>query len=84
MLAVPMAKDLGVSVTTVFAAFSAALILSAFLGPYAGRLIDRLGGRPVLMGTNLIFALGLVVLGWAQGPIALFAGWLVIGIGMGS
>ena len=84
MIAAPMAKDLGVSVPTVFAAFSAALVLSAFLGPYAGRAIDRLGGRPVLMGTNLVFALGLGVLGWAQGPVALFVGWLVIGIGMGS
>ena len=33
MLAVPMARDLGVSVPTVFAAFSAALLVSAALGP---------------------------------------------------
>ena len=57
MLAVPMAKDLGVSTATVFAAFSMALIVSALLGPYAGRAIDRWGARPVLSGTNLVFAL---------------------------
>lgn len=51
MLAVPMARDLGVSASMVFAAFSVALVVSAFLGPYAGRTIDRWGGRPVLMGT---------------------------------
>ena len=84
MLAAPMAKGLGVTVPTVFAAFSAALVLSAFLGPYAGRLIDQLGGRPVLMGTNGVFALGLAILGLAHGPRGLFLGWLVIGIGMGS
>ena len=50
----------------------------------AGRTIDRFGGRPVLMGTNLVFALGLAGLGLAQGPIGLFAAWVVIGIGMGS
>jgi predicted MFS family arabinose efflux permease len=84
MLSVPMARDLGVSVPMVFGAFSFALIVSALLGPYAGRAIDRWGGRPVLMGTNLLFAAGLVALAAAQGPIGLFAAWMVIGIGMGS
>lgn len=84
MLAAPMARDLGVSVPTVFAAFSAALVASALLGPHAGRAIDRWGGRPVLMGTNLVFALGLAGLGTAQDPAWMFAAWLVLGIGMGS
>ena len=84
MLAAPMARDLGVSVPTVFAAFSVALVVSALLGPYAGRAIDRWGGRPVLMGTNLVFALGLAGLGTAQSPVWMFAAWVVLGIGMGS
>lgn len=84
MLAAPMARDLGVSVPTVFAAFSVALIVSALLGPFAGRSIDRWGGRPVLMATNGVFAAGLALLAIAQGPVGLFAGWVVIGIGMGS
>lgn len=84
MLAAPMARELGVSVPTVFAAFSTALAVSALAGPYAGGAIDRWGGRPVLVGTSLVFALGLVGLGLAQGPIALFAAWIVIGLGMGS
>lgn len=84
MLAAPMARDLGVSTPTVFAAFSVALIVSALLGPKAGSAIDRLGGRPVLMGTSLVFAAGLAGLGLAQGPVGLFAAWVVLGIGMGS
>ena len=84
MVAAPMAYDLGVTVPTVFAAFSAALIVSAVLGPYAGRAIDVWGGRPVLMGTNVVFALGLVGLEVAQDSVSLFAAWLVMGIGMGS
>lgn len=84
MLATPMAKDLGIAAPTVFAAFSLALLGSAALGPYAGRAIDRWGGRPVLIGTNLVFAIGLATLGLANGPGAMFAGWVVIGIGMGS
>ncbi|MFX1679087.1 MFS transporter [Mitsuaria sp. CC2] len=84
MLAAPMARDLGVTVPTVFAAFSVALVVSASLGPQAGRAIDRLGGRPVLMATNLVFALGLTSLGFATGPVSLFAAWVILGIGMGS
>lgn len=84
MLAVPMARDLGTSVPTVFAAFSVALVVSALLGPYAGKTIDRLGGRPVLMGTSLVFAAGLASLGMSSGPVSLMLAWLVMGIGMGS
>ncbi|HZF80116.1 MAG TPA: MFS transporter, partial [Rubrivivax sp.] len=84
ILAAPMARDLGVSTPTVFAAFSAALIVSALLGPRAGAAIDRLGGRPVLIGTSLVFAAGLTALGLAQGPVSLIAAWVVLGIGMGS
>jgi MFS family permease len=84
MLAVPMARDLGVSTPTVFAAFSAALIVAAFLGPHSGRAIDRWGGRPVLMATSVVFALGLAGLGLARSATELFAAWLLLGVGMGS
>jgi MFS family permease len=84
MLAAPMARDLGVATPTVFAAFSLALLVSALVGPVIGRTIDRHGGRPVLMATNLVFAFGLVALGFARGPWSLFAAWLVLGAGMGS
>lgn len=84
MLAVPMARDLGVGTPTVFAAFSAALIVSALLGPFAGRAIDRHGGRPVLVGTNLLFAASLAGMALAQGPVGLFAAWVLMGVAMGS
>jgi MFS family permease len=84
ILAAPMARDLGIATPTVFAAFSVALVVSAVVGPRSGAAIDRLGGRPVLMATSGVFALGLAGLGLAQGPVALFAAWVVLGIGMGS
>ncbi len=84
MLAVPIARDFGVTVPTVFAAFSVALLVSALLGPAAGRAIDHWGGRPVLMATNLVFALGLAGLGLAQHAIGLFLAWAVLGVGMAS
>ena len=84
VLAAPMARELGVPVQWVFGAFSAALVISAVLGPYAGRTIDRRGGRPVLMATSLVFALGLALLALACGPVSLFAAWALIGVAMGS
>lgn len=84
ILAAPMARDLGVSVPTVFAAFSLALIVSAMVGPRAGRAIDEHGGRPVLMLTSGLFAAGLAALALAQGPAGLFAAWALLGVAMGS
>jgi predicted MFS family arabinose efflux permease len=84
MLAAPMARDLGLSTPAVFAAFSMALAVSAAFGPFGGRLIDRYGGRPVLMGTNGVFALGLALLALAQGPVTLALAWFVIGVAMSS
>ncbi|MEP6771321.1 MAG: MFS transporter [Polaromonas sp.] len=84
ILAAPMARDLGVSTPTVFAAFSAALVVSALLGPAAGKTIDRHGGRPVLAANSVIFAAGLVTLALAQGPVGLFAGWVILGVAMAA
>jgi len=83
VLATPMARELGVAVPTVHLAFSLALIVSALVGPAAGRAIDRRGGRPVLLSTNVLFALALTALASAQGPWGLFAAWVLIGLGMG-
>jgi len=84
VLATSMARDLGTTPVMVFAAFSLALLVSAAVGPLAGRLIDTHGGRPVLMASSAVFALGLSMVGLAQGPVSLFAGWTVIGLAMGS
>lgn len=79
----PVSASLHLSRTWFFGVFSAALLLSGMLGPVAGRMIDRLGGRDVLAGTNLVFAAGLVMLSQAGGPVGLIAAWLVLGLGMG-
>ena len=84
ILARPMADGLGLPVSQVWWAFTLAMLLSAALGPFAGRAIDRWGGRPVLAGTSVLFALGLGTLALAQGPVSLLAGWLVIGVAMGA
>lgn len=84
VLATAMARDLQTTPTMVFAAFSLALVVSAALGPFAGRLIDRLGGRPVLITSNLIFAVGLVAMALSVSVTQLFIAWAVMGVGMAS
>lgn len=84
LLAAPMARDMGLTVATVFLAFSLALVLSALVGPACGRFIDRQGGRHLLMATNVLFAAGLALLGLAQGPWTLFVAWAVVGVAMGA
>lgn len=83
VLAAPMAASFGLSPVWVFGAFSMAMVVSATIGPWAGARIDRIGGRGVLMLSNLIFAAGLVLLAAAPSPLVLFAGWAIIGLGMG-
>ncbi len=84
MLAAPMARELGMETAAVFLAFSVALTVSALVGPAAGRLIDRHGGRPVLIATNLLFAAGLLTLALARGLGSLYLAWLLIGVVMGA
>ena len=71
-----MALELGISRQEVFGIFSAALLVLAVVGPLAGRFIDQHGGRPVLLTSNAVFALGLAGLGLAQGPFSLALAWM--------
>ncbi|MFM2120985.1 MAG: hypothetical protein RL722_2453 [Pseudomonadota bacterium] len=84
ILARPMAAELGLTPGWVFAFFSGALLISAVVGPLAGRQIDRHGGRGLLMATSLVFALGLALLALAHGPLSLALGWAVLGLAMGA
>lgn len=84
VLAGAIGRDIGISTSTVFGAFSVALLVAAAVGPYSGRLIDRLGGRPVLIASNLVFAAGLAVLSQATHASHVFAAWALMGLAMGS
>lgn len=79
----PVSAGLHLGRVWFFGVFSAALLLSGILGPLAGRCIDRYGGRDVLAGTSLVFALGLILLSQAHGAFGLTIAWLTIGVGMG-
>jgi MFS family permease len=75
ILADPIAASIDVPRSWVFAAFSAALLIAAFAGPAVGRVIDRHGGRGVLVLSNVVLAAGLIVLAASNGAVVLFAAW---------
>src|SRR5712692_10757133 len=79
----PVTADLGISVS----AFSFALALQSMVWgasqPFIGMLADRYGTRPVLIGTALVYAGGLLVMSMAGSAAALdLGGGLLIGIGI--
>jgi predicted MFS family arabinose efflux permease len=82
ILADPIAAGLQLPRTYFFAAFSAALLIAAAIGPSVGRLIDRRGGRNVLVLSNLVLAAGLCTLAAAGGTVSLLAAWCLLGVGM--
>lgn len=82
ILATPIAEEFGLSRATIFGVFSIALLLSALLGPAAGRQIDIRGGRDVLAVSNIVFAVGLLLMGFAPGPLVFCLAWAVIGVAM--
>lgn len=83
MLAKPMTQELGLQPSTLFAALSMALVISALISPWAGRLIDRVGGRPILLASSAAFVSALVLMSQAQGLPSLLLAWAVMGLAMG-
>jgi MFS family permease len=79
----PQARDIGISASSVYAAFTASLLVAALLGPKVGRTIDLIGGREVLVVSNILFAAGLALLSVATSAPVLWLGWIILGGGMG-
>ncbi len=74
-------RDLALDVTTVFGGITLLLLTGAALAPAVGRHLDRAGTRGAMCLGALFCALGLALLGFAQGLVSYLASWVVIGIG---
>jgi MFS family permease len=76
--------DTGWSLGLVVSGTSIGLLVGGLISPQVGAIIDRHGGRPVLLASSLFYAAGLVGVALAPNlPIYLLA-WAVIGVGMGT
>jgi predicted MFS family arabinose efflux permease len=84
VLARPIAQDTGWPYAVVVAGLSVGLLMAGAVSPRVGRAIAQHGGRPVLAIGSILLAFGLVIIGAAQNYIWYFAGWAVLGAGMGA
>lgn len=74
ILAPAIAGELGWSVSALFGAFSAALLLGGLCAPWAGRLVDRHGAPRVMTAGSLLACLALLVMARGSGPAGMLAG----------
>ncbi len=77
----PIAAEFGVNSELLYFGPTLFLIITAVAGPYAGRLVKRIGARPVLTLGNFVMALGLVVLSCAANWFIYGLGWGILGLG---
>jgi MFS family permease len=84
VLAGPIVRDTGWPLPWVVGGLSLGLLIAGGISPLMGRMIDRHGGRPVLVASAVLLAAGLAGLGAAPGLPAYLLAWVVIGTGMGA
>lgn len=84
VLAAPIRAETGWPLGWIVGGLSAALAVAGVGSPVVGRIVQRRGGRPVLVASALLFAVGLSSLALSRGLPLYFASWLVIGAGMSA
>ena len=85
VLIVPLiAAERSWSMSFAMGGFSIGLLVAGLVAPYVGRSIDRLGGHIVMTIGSLIGALGLFLIVHASHPVAYYAVWMVLGVGMAA
>lgn len=81
-LAEAMRRELGLSENAVYLAFSLSLALAGGLTPCAGRLVDRHGGRVVLVTSCVLGAAGLAMLASSTHVLHVGLGYALMGASM--
>lgn len=84
VFAEPIVAETGWSLGIVVGGRSIGLLTAGLISPQVGRAIDVSGGRPVLLASSLFYAAGLALVGFSPALPIYLAGWVLIGIGMGS
>src|ERR1044071_2478202 len=84
VLARPIADETGWPLTWVVGGLSLGLLTSGLAAPFVGRQIHRYGGRPVLIASAILLAVGSLGLAVAPTLPAFIIAWLVMGLGMSA
>jgi MFS family permease len=77
-----MAADLDWSRSLVYGGFSASLLVMGLSSPLVGRLIDRYGGRQVMVAGSGLIAIGCIALALVHDVWAYYAAWALLGLAM--
>jgi MFS family permease len=84
VFATPIIAETGWPLGYVVAGTSIGLLIGGLVSPQVGKLIARYGGRPVLLSSSVLFAVGLVGIGLSTSLPMYLACWAVVGLGMGT
>ena len=84
VFAEPILHETGWSLGWIVGGTSIGLLVAGLISPQVGRVIDRHGGRPVLLASSLFYAAGLIGVGLAPALPVYLAAWVLIGLGMGT
>jgi len=77
-------RETGWSLGFVVGGTSLGLLVAGLISPQVGKLIDRHGGRPVLLASSLFYAVGLVGVSLSPTLPVYLMSWALIGLGMGT
>jgi MFS family permease len=74
----PIGDELGLSGTMVASAYGLATLVAALCLPFAGKLVDRLGPRRMLVAVGLLLGLACIGFALAQGAVTLALGFAAL------
>jgi predicted MFS family arabinose efflux permease len=84
VFAQPILNDTGWPLGFIVGGTSIGLLIAGLISPQVGRLIERHGGRRVLLASPILFAAGLVDVGLSTSLPVYLASWVFIGLGIGT
>jgi hypothetical protein len=82
VLANPIAKDTGWSLSLIYFGFTVSLLVMGAVSAWAGRAIDRFGAQAVMTTGTVLVSAGLVMLSFVRSEAAYLAVWAFLGFGM--
>ncbi|MEM7024924.1 MAG: MFS transporter [Pseudomonadota bacterium] len=74
----PIGEELGISRTSISSAYALASFVAALGLPYAGRLVDRYGVRPVMLAVAVLLGLTAMAFGSVTGMVTLALGFTAL------
>jgi predicted MFS family arabinose efflux permease len=82
VLAVPLGRDTGWSLSLIYFGFTVALLTMGLVSTWVGRAIDHYGARRVMTLGALLVSAGMVALSLVRSETAYLAVWSFVGLGM--